>query len=113
MYAGSGNKITIKRKAAATDETEILQTETDGGAQSSVGSLKCIPSSHLTYGATSPKKSSKSGKVIINYERFERNFYSLAPFHSPRATLKNHAQVLRGVKEKDVDVVTLLLYRAN
>ncbi|XP_014488979.1 PREDICTED: E3 ubiquitin-protein ligase MSL2 isoform X4 [Dinoponera quadriceps] len=37
MYAGSGNKITIKRKAAATEDTEMGQQETDGSQHSSVG----------------------------------------------------------------------------
>jgi len=64
MYAGSGNKITIKRKAAATEDTENTgQQETDG-SHGSVGGVKCIPSSHLKYGTPSEKKSSKSSKVI-------------------------------------------------
>lgn len=66
MYAGSGNKITIKRKAAATEDTETSQQETDGSQHSSVGGVKCIPSSHLRYGTPSEKKSSKSSKVISN-----------------------------------------------
>ncbi|KAF7381009.1 hypothetical protein HZH68_015884 [Vespula germanica] len=37
MYAGSGNKITIKRKAAATEEIEVGQQEMDGTQQGSVG----------------------------------------------------------------------------
>ncbi|XP_071857298.1 male-specific lethal 2 isoform X2 [Bombus fervidus] len=37
MYAGSGNKITIKRKAAATDDTEVGQQDMDGNSHSSVG----------------------------------------------------------------------------
>ncbi|XP_011871818.1 PREDICTED: E3 ubiquitin-protein ligase MSL2 isoform X2 [Vollenhovia emeryi] len=38
MYAGSGNKITIKRKAAATEDTENTgQQETDGSQHGSVG----------------------------------------------------------------------------
>ena len=37
MYAGSGNKITIKRKAAAADDADIGQRETDGNSHSSVG----------------------------------------------------------------------------
>ncbi|KAG7205664.1 hypothetical protein KM043_007614 [Ampulex compressa] len=37
MYAGSGNKITIKRKAAATEDTEAGQQEMDGSQHSSVG----------------------------------------------------------------------------
>ncbi|XP_015591105.1 E3 ubiquitin-protein ligase MSL2 isoform X2 [Cephus cinctus] len=39
MYAGSGNKITIKRKAAATtaEDTEMTHQEADGTSQSSVG----------------------------------------------------------------------------
>lgn len=37
MYAGSGNKITIKRKAAATDDTEVGQQDMDGSPHSSVG----------------------------------------------------------------------------
>ncbi|XP_011151318.1 E3 ubiquitin-protein ligase MSL2 isoform X3 [Harpegnathos saltator] len=37
MYAGSGNKITIKRKAAATEDMETGQQETDGSQHSSVG----------------------------------------------------------------------------
>lgn len=65
MYAGSGNKITIKRKAAATEDTENTgQQETNGNQHSSVGGVKCIPSSHLKYGTPSEKKSSKSSKVI-------------------------------------------------
>ncbi|XP_012214890.1 E3 ubiquitin-protein ligase MSL2 isoform X1 [Linepithema humile] len=62
MYAGSGNKITIKRKAAATEDTETGQQETDGSQHSSVGGVKCIPSSHLKYGTPSEKKSSKGSK---------------------------------------------------
>lgn len=64
MYAGSGNKITIKRKAAATEDIETGQQETDGNQHGSVGGVKCIPSSHLKYGTPSQKKSSKSSKVI-------------------------------------------------
>lgn len=64
MYAGSGNKITIKRKAAATEDTETGQQETEGSQHSSVGGVKCIPSSHLKYGTASQKKSSKGSKVI-------------------------------------------------
>lgn len=64
MYAGSGNKITIKRKAAATDDTEVGQQDMDGNSHSSVGGVKCIPSSHLKYGTPSQKKSSKGSKVI-------------------------------------------------
>ncbi|XP_003700269.1 male-specific lethal 2 isoform X2 [Megachile rotundata] len=37
MYAGSGNKITIKRKAAAADDADIGQRDTDGNPHSSVG----------------------------------------------------------------------------
>ncbi|KAK1124091.1 hypothetical protein K0M31_007115 [Melipona bicolor] len=37
MYAGSGNKITIKRKAAATDDTEVGHQDMDGSPHSSVG----------------------------------------------------------------------------
>lgn len=65
MYAGSGNKITIKRKAAATDDTELVQQELDASSQGSVTAVKCIPSSHLNYGTSGQKKSSKSSKVII------------------------------------------------
>lgn len=64
MYAGSGNKITIKRKAAATEDTEVGQQDMDGNQHSSVGGVKCIPSSHFKYGTPSQKKSSKGSKVI-------------------------------------------------
>lgn len=64
MYAGSGNKITIKRKAAAADDADIGQRETDGNPHSSVGGVKCIPSSHFKYGTPSQKRSSKGSKVI-------------------------------------------------
>ncbi|XP_026825596.1 E3 ubiquitin-protein ligase MSL2 isoform X4 [Ooceraea biroi] len=37
MYAGSGNKITIKRKAAATEDTDTGQQEMDGSQHGSVG----------------------------------------------------------------------------
>ncbi|KAK9302009.1 hypothetical protein QLX08_005850 [Tetragonisca angustula] len=37
MYAGSGNKITIKRKAAAADDTEVGHQDMDGSPHSSVG----------------------------------------------------------------------------
>ncbi|KOC63541.1 Male-specific lethal 2 like protein [Habropoda laboriosa] len=62
MYAGSGNKITIKRKAAAADDTEVGQQDMDGNPHSSVGGVKCIPFSHLKYGTPSQKKSSKGSK---------------------------------------------------
>ncbi|KAK9302010.1 hypothetical protein QLX08_005850 [Tetragonisca angustula] len=62
MYAGSGNKITIKRKAAAADDTEVGHQDMDGSPHSSVGGVKCIPSSHLKYGTPSQKKSSKGSK---------------------------------------------------
>ncbi|XP_076667676.1 male-specific lethal 2 isoform X2 [Andrena cerasifolii] len=62
MYAGSGNKITIKRKAAATEDTEVGQQDMDGNQHSSVGGVKCIPSSHFKYGTPSQKKSSKGSK---------------------------------------------------
>lgn len=64
MYAGSGNKITIKRKAAAIEDAETGQQETDGSQHSSVGVVKCIPSTNLRYGTSSQKKSSKGSKVI-------------------------------------------------
>ncbi|XP_066592998.1 E3 ubiquitin-protein ligase MSL2 isoform X3 [Prorops nasuta] len=35
MYAGSGNKITIKRKAAAVEDTEVRQLDTEGSQHSS------------------------------------------------------------------------------
>lgn len=83
MYAGSGNKITIKRKAAAVDDTEVGPQDMDGNPHSSVGGVKCIPSSHLKYGTPSQKKSSKGSKVIsIDFrlilcltERLYYNFY--------------------------------------
>ena len=64
MYAGSGNKITIKRKAAATEDTEKTGQQDTDGNQHGTGGVKCIPSSHLKYGTPSEKKSSKSSKVI-------------------------------------------------
>lgn len=64
MYAGSGNKITIKRKAAAAEDIEVGQQDMDGSQHNSVGGVKCIPSSHLKYGTPSEKKSSKCSKVI-------------------------------------------------
>lgn len=64
MYAGSGNKITIKRKAAAIEESDISQHELDTSQPSSVaGSVKCI-SSQIPYGSSSQRKSSKSSKVL-------------------------------------------------
>lgn len=62
MYAGSGNKITIKRKAAAAEDIEVGQQDMDGSQHNSVGGVKCIPSSHLKYGTPSEKKSSKCSK---------------------------------------------------
>lgn len=68
MYAGSGNKITIKRKNAAVEGTELNQQEIDGTPRSgNTADVKCIPTSHLSYGASSPKKSSKGNKVISFY----------------------------------------------
>ena len=64
MYAGSGNKITIKRKSAVPEDTEQY-SNSEGNQQSSVGSVKCISSSHLSYGS-SQKKSSKSNKVFFH-----------------------------------------------
>lgn len=73
MYAGSGNKITIKRKAAAVDEVEGLlqpdmelqQQQLQQLTQAPVGVVKCIPASQLTYTQQcQPKKTSKSGKVF-------------------------------------------------
>lgn len=64
MYAGSGNKITIKRKAATTEDTDLSQQDTDN-TRGTVGGVKCIPSSQLSYGTSSPKKSSKGSKVIF------------------------------------------------
>lgn len=52
MYAGSGNKITIKRKAAAVEDTDIGQHD-DGTTRTNVGLF-------------SPKKSSKGSKVILS-----------------------------------------------
>lgn len=81
MYAGSGNKITIKRKAAAaTEETETGQQETDGSQHSSVGGVKCIPSSHLKYGTASQKKSSKGSKVISIDIRLTLHFAGLISY---------------------------------
>ncbi|CAL7933753.1 male-specific lethal 2 isoform X2 [Xylocopa sonorina] len=37
MYAGSGNKITIKRKAAAADDIDVGQQDMDGNPHNSVG----------------------------------------------------------------------------
>ena len=73
MYAGSGNKITIKRKAAASEEVEgVLQSEVDTQqhqlqslSQSQVGVVKCIPASQLTYTQCQPKKTPKSSKVSV------------------------------------------------
>ncbi|XP_011496504.1 PREDICTED: E3 ubiquitin-protein ligase MSL2 isoform X2 [Ceratosolen solmsi marchali] len=70
MYAGSGNKITIKRKAAATDdvegvlqpEVEVQQPQLSTLQQSPVGVVKCIPASQLTYTQCQSKKTSKSSK---------------------------------------------------
>ncbi|XP_035724607.1 E3 ubiquitin-protein ligase MSL2-like isoform X3 [Vespa mandarinia] len=69
MYAGSGNKITIKRKAAATEEIEVGQQEMDGTQQGSVGGVKCIPSSQLKYGTPSQKKSSKGSKSSGSFKK--------------------------------------------
>ncbi|XP_015124935.1 E3 ubiquitin-protein ligase MSL2 isoform X1 [Diachasma alloeum] len=68
MYAGSGNKITIKRKAAAVEDTDIIQQD-DGTTRTNVGGVKCIPSSHLSYGTTSPKKSSKGSKSTTGFKK--------------------------------------------
>ncbi|OXU24500.1 hypothetical protein TSAR_010600 [Trichomalopsis sarcophagae] len=66
MYAGSGNKITIKRKAAtstADDLEAVVQPELDlQQSQQQVGVVKCIPASQLTYNQCQPKKPSKSSK---------------------------------------------------
>ncbi|KAI4481456.1 E3 ubiquitin-protein ligase MSL2 isoform X1 [Polistes fuscatus] len=69
MYAGSGNKITIKRKAAATEEIEVGQQELDGTQQGSVGGVKCIPSTQLKYGPPSQKKSSKGSKSSGSFKK--------------------------------------------
>ncbi|XP_066592997.1 E3 ubiquitin-protein ligase MSL2 isoform X2 [Prorops nasuta] len=69
MYAGSGNKITIKRKAAAVEDTEVRQLDTEGSQHSSVGGLKCIPSSHLKYGTPTEKKSTKNSKSSGNFKK--------------------------------------------
>ncbi|KAI4487933.1 hypothetical protein M0802_011695 [Mischocyttarus mexicanus] len=69
MYAGSGNKITIKRKAAATEEIEVGQQELDGTQQGSVGGVKCIPSTQLKYGTPSQKKSSKGSKSSGSFKK--------------------------------------------
>lgn len=71
MYAGTGNKITIKRKAATSDDivdnvlqstnAEVQQPQIQQ-VQRSVGVVKCIPASQL-YSQCEPKKTSKSGKV--------------------------------------------------
>ncbi|KAG8034694.1 hypothetical protein G9C98_007770 [Cotesia typhae] len=64
MYAGSGNKITIKRKAATSvEDTDLSQQDTDNPSRGTVGGVKCIPSSQLSYGTCSPKKSSKGSKI--------------------------------------------------
>ncbi|XP_043479558.1 E3 ubiquitin-protein ligase MSL2 [Leptopilina heterotoma] len=69
MYAGSGNKITIKRKAAATEGTDMSQHELESSQQSSVaGSVKCI-SSQMPYGSSSQRKSSKSSKNSGSFKK--------------------------------------------
>ncbi|KAK0163573.1 hypothetical protein PV327_007242 [Microctonus hyperodae] len=74
MYAGSGNKITIKRKNAAVEGAEINQQEIDGTPRSgNTGDVKCIPTSHLSYGASSPKKSSKGNKSSANFKKPRSN----------------------------------------
>ncbi|XP_043288641.1 E3 ubiquitin-protein ligase MSL2 [Venturia canescens] len=70
MYAGSGNKITIKRKAATSiEDEEMVHQEGDVATRGSVGGVKCIPSSHLTYGSTSQKKSSKGIKASGSFKK--------------------------------------------
>ncbi|XP_034947600.1 E3 ubiquitin-protein ligase MSL2 [Chelonus insularis] len=69
MYAGSGNKITIKRKAAAVEDTDINQREADVTTRNTVGGVKCIPSSQLSYGTTSQKKSSKGSKSSTSFKK--------------------------------------------
>ncbi|KAJ8670648.1 hypothetical protein QAD02_001907 [Eretmocerus hayati] len=70
MYAGTGNKITIKRKAAvvpATDDVNMvahstLDTQQSPVHQAAIGVVKCIPASQLTYSQCEPKKSPKPNK---------------------------------------------------
>ncbi|XP_033207835.1 E3 ubiquitin-protein ligase msl-2 isoform X3 [Belonocnema kinseyi] len=70
MYAGSGNKITIKRKAAATEESGILQHEAESSQQASIaGSVKCISASQASYGTSSQRKSSKSSKSSGSFKK--------------------------------------------
>ena len=65
MYAGSGNKITIKRKAAATEGSSISPYGAESTQQGSgAGSIKCISASQMGYGTSSTRKSSKSSKVF-------------------------------------------------
>lgn len=76
MYAGTGNKITIKRKAATSDDVvdTMLQSANVNvqqpqvqQVQGSVGVVKCIPASQL-YSQCESKKTSKSGKVRLQLQ---------------------------------------------
>ncbi|KAH0554067.1 E3 ubiquitin-protein ligase MSL2 [Cotesia glomerata] len=70
MYAGSGNKITIKRKAATSvEDTDLNQQDIDNPSRGTAGGVKCIPSSQLSYGTCSPKKSSKGSKSSTSFKK--------------------------------------------
>ncbi|XP_012278527.1 E3 ubiquitin-protein ligase MSL2 [Orussus abietinus] len=73
MYAGSGNKITIKRKAAAKEDTETQHQDVDEISQCSIGGVKCIPTSHLTYDPSPQKKSSKGNKSSGSFKKPRSN----------------------------------------
>ncbi|KOX75848.1 Male-specific lethal 2 like protein [Melipona quadrifasciata] len=62
MYAGSGNKITIKRKAAAADDTEVGHQDMDGSPHSSVGGLKVKNLFHFKQSSAFKKPRSNSAR---------------------------------------------------
>ncbi|XP_014220493.1 E3 ubiquitin-protein ligase MSL2 [Trichogramma pretiosum] len=87
MYAGTGNKITIRRKAATTeDSVNLLQPKIEPQvsatvqpsqvpqtlSQPSLGLVKCIPASQLTYAQCEPKKIVKNNKSRSSSSRSKR-----------------------------------------
>lgn len=118
MYAGSGNKITIKRKAAVKEENETVLQSNVQVPQSSqlqpVGVVKCIPASQLTYSSCESKKvllkSSKVGRLIMKSQIL---LIVLSLFFFFLFFIRNHDLVRVEVKEKVVDVAMPLLCLVN
>lgn len=117
MYAGTGNKITIKRKAAGTESTDKVAAENSDGV--SQNAINYISPTQIAY-AASPDKKKKVRHYYLYFFFFlfgdmMASFYCKMLFltFSPRVASKNQGQVPREVREKVADVEMQRQYLVN